>query len=87
MTRAYLRWCARTSKPGDCLRLLVENPTVTGDGRYALAMALAQGVVWDEMMDAFKDMADPQAMMSAVREAGERYGKVMGRNEARAFAM
>jgi hypothetical protein len=148
LTRAYLRWCERTNKPGDCLRLLVENPTVTGDGRYALAMALAQGVVWDEMMDAFKDMADPQAMMSAVlwtwttycillavpepfskgvaaamtasliayvgvdtfwslivgfkrlveeaerattfdelREAGERYGKVMGRNAARAFAM
>jgi hypothetical protein len=148
LTRAYLRWCERTSKPGDCLRLLVENPTVTGDGRYALALALAQGVVWDEMMDAFKDMADPQAMMSAVlwtwttycillavpepfskgvaavmtasliayvgvdtfwslivgfkrlveeaerattfdelREAGERYGKDMGRNAARAFAM
>jgi hypothetical protein len=148
LTRAYLRWCERTNKPGDCLRLLAENPTVTGDGRYALAMALAQGVVWDEMMDAFKDMADPQAMMSAVlwtwttymillavpepfskgvaavmtasliayvgvdtfwslivgftrlveeaerattfdelREAGEHYGKVMGRNAARAFAM
>ncbi|MFP2897850.1 hypothetical protein [Corallococcus sp. 4LFB] len=148
LTRAYLRWCGRTNKPGDCLRLLVENPTVTGDGRYALAMALAQGVVRDEMMDAFKDMADPQAMMAAVlwtwttycillavpepfskgvaavmtasliayvgvdtfwslivgfkrlveeaerattfdelRETGERYGKVMGRNAARAFAM
>lgn len=148
LTRAYLRWCERTNKPGDCLRLLGENPTVTGDGRYAMAMAMAQGVVWGEMMDAFKDMADPQAMMSAVlwtwttycillavpepfskgvaavmtasliayvgidtfwslivgfkrlveeadrattfdelREAGERYGKVMGRNAARAFAM
>ncbi|WP_163862520.1 hypothetical protein [Myxococcus eversor] len=148
MTRAYLRWCERTNKPGDCLRLLVESPSVTGDGRYALAMALAQGAVLDEMMDAFKDMANPQAMMSAVlwtwttycillavpepfskgaaavmtasliayvgidtfwslivgfkrlvdeaerattfdelREAGERYGEVMGRNAARAFAM
>ncbi|NRD53611.1 SitA5 family polymorphic toxin [Corallococcus exiguus] len=148
LTRAYLRWCERTSNPGDCLRLLMESPTVTGDGRYALAMALAQGVVRDEMMDAFKEMADPQAMMAAVlwtwttycillavpepfskgvaavmtasliayvgvdtfwslilgfkqlveevelattfdelREAGERYGKVMGRNAARAFAM
>ncbi len=148
LTRAYLRWCERTNRPGDCLRLLVESPTVTGDGRYALGMALAQGVVLDEMMDAFKDMADPQAMMTAVlwtwttymillavpepfskglaavmtatlityvgvdtfwslivgfkrlveeadrattfdelREAGERYGKVMGRNAARAFAM
>ncbi len=148
LTRAYLRWCERTNKPGDCLRLLVESPTVTGDGRYALAMALAQGAVWDEMTDAFKDMADPQAMLAAVlwtwttycillavpepfskgvaavmtasliayvgvdtfwslivgfkrlveeaerattfdelRDAGERYGKVMGRNAARAFAM
>ncbi|WP_375759376.1 hypothetical protein [Corallococcus exercitus] len=148
LTRAYLRWCERTHKPGDCLRLLVEHPTVTGDGRYAFAMAMAQGAVLDEMMGAFKDMADPQAMMTAVlwtwttymillavpepfskglaavitasliayvgvdtfwnlivgfkqlveeaeqattfdelREAGERYGKVMGRNAARAFAM
>nr|WP_240672843.1 hypothetical protein [Corallococcus coralloides] len=148
LTRAYLHWCERTGRPGDCLRLLVEGPTVTGDGRYALAMALAQGVVRDEMMEAFKDMAAPQAMMSAVlwtwttymillavpepfskgvaavmtasliayvgvdtfwnlivgfkqlveaadrattfgalREAGERYGKIMGRNAARAFAM
>jgi hypothetical protein len=148
LTRVYLRWCERTGRPGDCLRLLVESPTVTGDGRYALAMALAQGVVLDEMMDAFKDMADPQALLTAVlwtwttymillavpepfskglaaimtatliayvgvdtfwslivgfkrlveeadrastfdelRAAGERYGKVMGRNAARAFAM
>ncbi|WP_338041899.1 hypothetical protein [Myxococcus eversor] len=148
LTRAYLRWCERTNKPGDCLRLLVESPTVSGDGRYALAMALAQGAVVDEMMDGFKDMANPQAMMSAVlwtwttycillavpepfskgaaavmtasliayvgidtfwslvmgfkrlveeagqatsfdelREAGERYGEVMGRNAARAFVL
>ncbi|MGE6759065.1 hypothetical protein ACQKGO_13680 [Corallococcus interemptor] len=148
LTRAYLRWCERTNKPGDCLRLLSEHPTVTGDGRYALAMALAQGVVLDEMMDAFKETADPQALMTAVlwtwttymillavpeplskgvaavltasliayvgidtfwslivgfkrlvadaeqaatfdelRDAGERYGKAMGRNAARAFVM
>ncbi|MDC0710016.1 hypothetical protein POL68_16190 [Stigmatella sp. ncwal1] len=148
LTRTYLRWCERTNKPGDCLHLLMENPTVTGDGRYALAMALAQGAVLDEMMDAYKDMVDPQAMMSAVlwtwttymillavpepfskgvaavmtatliayvgvdtfwsiivgfkrlveeaerattfdelRKAGGRYGKVMGRNAARAFAL
>ncbi|RKH15278.1 hypothetical protein D7Y13_15545 [Corallococcus praedator] len=148
LTRAYLRWCDRTARPGDCLRLLVEGPTVTGDGRYALSMALAQGVVLEEMMDAFKDMADPEAMITTVlwtwttymillavpepfskgiaavmtatliayvgvdtfwnlivgfkrlvdaadrattfdelRAEGERYGKVMGRNAARAFAM
>nr|WP_254330117.1 hypothetical protein [Corallococcus exiguus] len=148
LTRAYLRWCERTGRPGDCLRLLQEGPTVNGDGRYALAMALAQGAVLEELLDAFKDMADPQAMLttvlwtwttymvllavpepfskglaavmtatliayvgvdtfwslivgfkqlveaadrattfSALREAGERYGKVMGRNAARAFVL
>jgi hypothetical protein len=149
LTRAYLRWCERTGRPGDCLRLLTESPTVNEDGRFVLAMALAKGAVLDEMLEAFKDMADPHAMVAAVlwtwttymvlvslpdvtvskglaavmtatlisyvgvdtfwglvvgfkrlmdeadrattfnelREAGERYGKVMGRNAARAFAM
>ncbi len=148
LTHAYLRWCERTGRKGDCLRLLVECPTVNGDGRYALAMALAQGAVLEEMLEAFKDMADPHAMLAAalwtgttyfilmslpepvskglaavmtatlivylgvdtfwglitgfkrlveeadqattfdeLRGAGERYGKVMGRNAARAFAL
>jgi hypothetical protein len=149
LTRAYLRWCERTGRPGDCLRLLTESPTVNGDGRFALAMALAKSAVLDEMLEAFKDMADPHAMVAAVlwtwttymvllsipdvtvskgiaavmtatiisyvgvdtfwglvvgfkrlmdeadrattfnelREAGERYGKLMGRNAARAFAL
>lgn len=148
LTRAYLRWCERTGHRGDCLRLLVESPVVTGDGRYALAMAFAQASIQDEMMEAFKDMADPRAMLAAalwtatmylvlwtvpepvskgiaatmtavlmvylgvdtfwgliagfkhmveeadqattfdqLRHAGERYGSVMGRNAARAFAM
>jgi hypothetical protein len=149
LTRAYLGWCGRTGRPGDCLRLLTECSTVNGDGRFALAMALARGSVLEEMLEAFKDMADPHAMVAAVlwtwttymvllsipdvtiskgiaavmtatlisyvgfdtfwglivgfkrlmdeadrattfnglREAGERYGKVMGRNAARAFAM
>jgi hypothetical protein len=149
LTHAYLRWCERTGRPGDCLRLLTESPIVNGDGRFALALALAKGAVLDEMLEAFKDMADPHAMVAAVlwtwttymvlisipdvtvskglaavmtatlisyvgvdifwglvvgfkrlmdeadraatfnelREAGERYGKVMGRNAARAFAM
>ncbi len=148
LTRAYLRWCERTGRQGDCLRLLVESPTVTGDGRYALALALAQGIVLEEMLEAFKDMADPQAVLAAglwtvtiyfilwtlpeptskglaavmtatavvylgvdtfwtliegfkrmveavdrattfdeLRAAGERYGKVLGKNAARAFAL
>ncbi|WP_228556766.1 hypothetical protein [Myxococcus sp. AB025B] len=148
MTRAYLRWCERTGQSGDCLGLLVERSTVGGDGRYALAMALAHGAVLEEMWEAFEDMADPRAMVAAamwtgtmylvlwsvpepvskglaavmtatliayvgvdtfwslmagfqrlmeavdkahtfdeLREAGESYGRVMGRNAARAFAM
>jgi hypothetical protein len=66
LTRSYLRWCERTGRPGDCLRLLTESPTVNGDGRFALAMALAKGAVLDEMLEAFKDMADPHAMVAAV---------------------
>jgi hypothetical protein len=149
LTRTYLRWCERTGRPGDCLHLLTESPTVNGDGRFALALALAKGAVLDEMLEAFKDMADPHAMVAAVlwtwttymvlisipdvtvskglaavmtatiisyvgvdtfrglvvgfkrlmdeadqattfnelRDAGERYGKLMGRNAARAFAL
>ncbi|MCP3143879.1 AHH domain-containing protein [Pyxidicoccus xibeiensis] len=148
LTRAYLRWCERTGQRGDCLRLLGEHPTVTGDGRYALAMAFAQGAIQEEMLEAFKDMADPRALLAAalwtcttylilwtvpeplskgiaatmtavliaylgvdtfwgliagfkqlvdeadrattfeeLQEAGESYGRVMGRNAARAFAM
>jgi hypothetical protein len=149
LARAYLRWCERTGRPGDCLRLLAEGPTINGDGRFALALALAKGAVLDEMLEAFKGMADPHAMVAAVlwtwttymvlisipdvtvskglaavmtatlisyvgvdtfwglvvgfkrlmeeadrattfnelRAAGDRYGKLMGRNAARAFAM
>lgn len=148
LTRAYFHWCSRTGRTGDCLRLLSETSTVSGDGRYALAMALAQDSVNEEMLEAFKDMADPKAMLAAalwtgtlylvlwtvpepvskglaavmtatlmvylgvdtfwslitgfrslvddadrartfdeLHDAGTRYGKVMGSNAARAFAM
>jgi hypothetical protein len=148
LTRAYLAWCERIGRKGDCLRLLLEGPVVTGDGRFALALGLARGAVLEEMLEAFKGMADPEALVAAalwtmtmyailwtvpepfskgvaavltaslivyvgvdtfrgliqgfrrlweeseqaatfdeLRDAGERYGKVMGRNAARAFAM
>ncbi|WP_164000329.1 DUF2291 domain-containing protein [Pyxidicoccus caerfyrddinensis] len=148
LTRAYLRWCERTGRRGDCLGLLKEGPAVTGDARFTLALALAKGAVLDELWAAVKDMANPEALVQAalwtagtyallwtvpepatkgvaavltvaliayvgvdtfwgliqgfrqlmaeseravtfdeLRDAGERFGKVMGRNAARAFMM
>jgi hypothetical protein len=66
LTRAYLRWCERTLRPGDCLRLLEEGPLLSGDGRYALAMAIAQGSVLGETREAFRKMADPEAVVAMV---------------------
>ncbi|OJH34534.1 hypothetical protein [Cystobacter ferrugineus] len=122
---------------------------LSGDGRYALAMSFALDAVIPEMMESFKDMADPEAIkasilwtmtlyammwmapepvfskgiaavatasficyigvdtfwtliqgwrrlveaadiaafFSEIREAGRRYGRVMGKNAARAFAL
>ncbi|MDY7228592.1 AHH domain-containing protein [Hyalangium rubrum] len=149
VTQEYVRFCEAAGKPRDCLRLLLNSPVLNGDGRYALAMSFAMEEVLPEMMKAFKDMADPEAVKAAIlwamtiyavmwlapepvfskglatvvtasficyvgvdtfwtliqgwrrlvdaadhatsfselRAAGERYGKVMGQNAARAFAL
>ena len=149
VTREYLQFCEALGKPGDCRKALMNNPVLTGDGRYALAMSFAIEEVVPEMMQAFKDMADPEAIkaslywtmaiyaamwlapepvfskglatlitasfvcyigvdtfwtliqgfrrmveeldhatsFAAIREAGRKYGKVMGKNAARAFAL
>ncbi|NPC82453.1 hypothetical protein HPC49_30055, partial [Pyxidicoccus fallax] len=52
---------------------LVDGPTIGADDRYALAMALAHGAVLEEMLEAFKDMADPRAMVAAVLWTGTMY--------------
>jgi hypothetical protein len=36
-----------------------------GDGRFALALALAKDAVLDEMLEAFHGMADPHALVAA----------------------
>lgn len=149
VTQEYLRFCAALGQPGDCRRVLMNNPVLTGDGRYALAMSFAIDAVIPEMMEAFKDMADPEAIKASIlwtmtvyaamwlapepvfskglatvvtasficyigvdtfwtliqgwrrlvqtadlvtsfselREAGKKYGRVMGKNAARAFAL
>ncbi|HLL03487.1 MAG TPA: AHH domain-containing protein [Myxococcaceae bacterium] len=149
ITQAYLRYCEARGQPGDCRRVLLNSPVLTGDARYALAMSFAMDEVVPEMMEAFQDMADPEVIKASILwtmaiyaamwlapepvftkglatvltaaficyvgvdtfwtliqgwrrmvetadgattfaqliGAGERYGKVMGRNAARAFAL
>ncbi|AKQ63787.1 putative lipoprotein [Myxococcus hansupus] len=66
LTRAYGRWCARKSQPGDCLRLLADGPLMASDGKYSLALAIAMDSVWEETTEALEDMANPQALMATV---------------------
>ncbi|WP_395857207.1 AHH domain-containing protein [Cystobacter fuscus] len=46
--------------------MLLNNPVLIGDGRYALAMSFALEEVIPEMMEAFKDMADPEAIKASI---------------------
>lgn len=66
LTSGYDRWCARKSRPGDCLRLLDEDPALRGDGRYSLAMAIAMESVWDGTKAALGGMADPVAVQATL---------------------
>src|SRR5690606_3794405 len=47
--------------------------TLNGDGKYALAMALAMDSVWDEAAEALEDMVDPHAALLTVVSAGTVY--------------
>jgi hypothetical protein len=149
VTQEYLRFCEASGQPQDCRKVLMNSPILTGDGRYALGMSFAMEEVVPEMMEAFKDMADPEAIKATlywtmtiyaamwlapdpvftkglatvvtatficyvgvdtfwtliqgwrrlidevdraatfaeIRAAGRRYGKVMGKNAARAFGL
>jgi hypothetical protein len=64
LTREYLRWCQRTQGGGDCLRLLADGPTVRGDDRYALALAISLGSVLAETTQSLKGMVQPSAVLA-----------------------
>ncbi|MCP3136792.1 hypothetical protein LXT23_05525 [Pyxidicoccus sp. QH1ED-7-1] len=64
LTREYLRWCQRAQGGGDCLHLLADGPTVRGDDRYALALALSLGSVLEETKLALKGMVEPSAVLA-----------------------
>ncbi len=149
VTQGYLRFCEALGRPSDCRQVLMNSPVLTGDGRYALGMSFAVEEIIPEMMQSFKEMADPEALQAAlywtmtiyaamwlapepvfskglatvvtasfvcyigvdtlwtliqgwrrmveeldhaksfeaIREAGRKYGRVMGKNAARAFAL
>ncbi|WP_157758522.1 hypothetical protein [Cystobacter fuscus] len=46
--------------------MLMNSPLLSGDSRYALAMSFAIDAVIPEMMEAFKDMADPEAIKASI---------------------
>ncbi|WP_146210247.1 hypothetical protein [Vitiosangium sp. GDMCC 1.1324] len=73
LTQAYGRWCEHKGRPRDCLSLLKDGPLLNEDGRYALAMEFALGAVWNETMDAFKDMANPEAVRATIVSAMAMY--------------
>nr|WP_225413134.1 hypothetical protein [Stigmatella hybrida] len=66
LKRRYLLWCERTWGPGDCLRLLVDRPFLDGDGKYALAMAIAHGKVLGAMKEELRQLVSPQAVVATV---------------------
>ena len=62
----YLLWCERTQRPGDFLNLLEGEPALSGESKYVLAMAIAQGSVRGEVEEALRGMTNPEAVISAV---------------------
>jgi hypothetical protein len=66
VTRGYLEWCERTWEPGDCLRLLGDGPVLDGDGKYALAMAIAHTRVLGAMKEELGRLVSPSAVVATV---------------------
>ncbi|HYH97319.1 hypothetical protein [Hyalangium sp.] len=66
LNRRYLLWCERTWEPGDCLRLLVDSPVLDGDGKYALAMAIAHSKVLGAMKEELGRLVSPSAVVATV---------------------
>jgi hypothetical protein len=75
LNRQYTQWCSRAWGPParDCLHLLVDSPMLDGDGKYALAMAIAQGSVLGSMKDTFGKMVNPEAVAATITSAMTMY--------------
>jgi len=66
LKRRYLLWCEQGWGGGDCLRLLVDEPFLDGDARYALAMAIAHSQVLGAMKEELARMVSPQSVVATV---------------------
>jgi hypothetical protein len=77
LRRSYLQWCERTWGPGDCLRLLVDKPLLDGDGKYALAMAIAHGSVLEAMKAELGRMVTPTAVVATLVGAVTMYAVLL----------
>jgi hypothetical protein len=75
LNRLYSLWCGRAwgPPPRDCLHLLVDSPMLDGDGKYALAMAIARGAVLGDMKEALGEMVNPEAVAATITGAMTMY--------------
>ncbi len=75
LNHLYVEWCGRAwgPPPRDCLHLLVDSPFLSGDGKYALAMAIAQGGLLEEMKQALGEMVSPEAVVATITGAATMY--------------
>lgn len=64
--RGYLGWCESIHKHGDCLQILRNGGILDAHGRYAVAMAIAQGETIEATKESLKGMVNPDAVMAMV---------------------
>jgi hypothetical protein len=62
--RSYLGWCESIHKHGDCLQVLRNGGILDDHGRYAVAMAIAQGETIEATKASLKGMVNPDAVMA-----------------------
>ncbi|WP_370452574.1 AHH domain-containing protein [Corallococcus sp. CA054B] len=73
LTSAYSRWCERTQRTRDCLRLLEGGPILGPEARRTLALQFAMGSVMDETRQALGAMVDPVAVRNTITAAMAMY--------------
>ena len=75
LNRLYILWCGRIwgPPPGIACTCWWTALCLDGDGKYALAMAIAQGAVLGEMKNTFGQMVNPEAVAATMTGAMTMY--------------